>query len=73
MTVARELVVANAVALLVLILVMLLGWREAAAFGLATLIILNLLVALRGRQARSAALSEEPEESLEDREGGTRE
>jgi hypothetical protein len=73
MNLPRELLVANGVALLVLVLVMFLGWREAAAFGLATLVILNLLVGLRGRQAHNATLSEEPDDLPEETEGGTRE
>jgi len=35
------------------------GWRDAAAFGLAVLIILNLLVILRERSARFDKESEE--------------
>jgi len=73
MKVPRELVLANAAALLVLVLVLLLGWREAAAFGLATLVILNLLVVLRGRQARGVDASEEVEAPLEEKEGDTSE
>lgn len=52
MTHHRDLLVANVVALPVLLIVFLIGWREAAAFGLAVLAILDLLVVLRGRQAR---------------------
>jgi ABC-type phosphate transport system permease subunit len=66
--VPRELVAANAAALLVLVLAMLLGWHEAALFGLVTLVIMNLLVVLRGRQARHPTVPKEPEESLEERE-----
>jgi hypothetical protein len=69
----RELVAANAVALLVLVLAMLFGWREAALFGLVTLVIMNLLVVLRGRQARHPTGPEEPEAPLEEREGEERE
>lgn len=50
MRLPRDLLVANAVALLVLLVVLIVGWREAAAFGLAVLLILDLLVVLRGRQ-----------------------
>jgi len=67
------LVAANVAALLVLLFVMLLGWREAAAFGLATLVILNLLVVLRGRQARGGTAEKESEESPEEAEGESRE
>ena len=52
MTHHRDLLVANLAALPVLLIVFLIGWREAAAFGLAVLAILDLLVVLRGRQAR---------------------
>ena len=69
MRVPRELVLANGAALLVLIFVMVLGWREAAAFGLATLVIMNVLVILRGHQARSAVAPEEPDEPPEGTEG----
>lgn len=48
----RELIVTNLLALVLLLIVFLIGWREAAAFGLATLTILNLLVLLRERQTR---------------------
>lgn len=48
----RELIVTNMLALLVLLVALLLGWREAAAFGLAVLIILDLMVLLRSRQVR---------------------
>jgi hypothetical protein len=46
------LVVTNVLALLVLLVVLLLGWREAAAFGLAVLLILDLLVVIRERVPR---------------------
>jgi hypothetical protein len=49
----RELIVTNVLALLVLLVVLLLGWREAAAFGLAVLLILDLLVVIRERVPRS--------------------
>ena len=49
----RELIVVNVVALIILLAVLLLGWREAAAFGLAVLVIMDLMVLMRGRQARS--------------------
>lgn len=52
MTHHRDLLVANLAALPLLLIVFLIGWREAAAFGLAVLAILDLLVVLRGRQAR---------------------
>jgi Flp pilus assembly protein TadB len=48
----RNLLVANLLGLLVLVVVLLLGWWDAAAFGLAVLLILDVLVWLRERQAR---------------------
>jgi hypothetical protein len=49
----RDLLVANLAVFLLLLIVLLIGWREAAAFGLAVLAILDLLVVLRERQARA--------------------
>ena len=49
----RELIVTNVLALLVLLVVLLLGWRESAAFGLAVLLILDLMVVIRERGTRS--------------------
>jgi hypothetical protein len=49
----RELIVTNVLALLVLLVVLLLGWRESAAFGLAVLLILDLMVVIRERVPRS--------------------
>ena len=49
----RDLIVANLAALLLLVVVLLLGWWQEAAFGLAVLLLLDLFVFLRGRQARS--------------------
>lgn len=54
----REFIVTNAAALLVLFLVLLLGWREAAAFGLAVLVMMDLLVVVRERVAQSNEDSE---------------
>jgi hypothetical protein len=46
----RELLAANAAALLfLLVVVLVLGWVEAAAFGLAVLVLMNLIVLLRHR------------------------
>jgi hypothetical protein len=50
---SRDLIVANVLALLVLLVVLLVGWREAAAFGLVVLVILDLMVVLRERSGRS--------------------
>jgi hypothetical protein len=49
----RDLIVANSLAVLVLLIALLAGWGEAAAFGLAVLLILDLLVVLRGRKSRA--------------------
>jgi Flp pilus assembly protein TadB len=49
----RDLIVANLAALLLLFVVLLLGWRQEAAFGLAVLLFLDLFVLLRSRHARS--------------------
>ena len=49
----RDLIVTNVLVLLVLFVVLLIGWWEAAAFGLAVLAILDLVVLIRERQARS--------------------
>jgi hypothetical protein len=49
----RDLIIVNLLALLVLLIVLLVGWWEEAAFGLAVLLVLDLLVVLRERQARS--------------------
>jgi hypothetical protein len=46
---SRDLLLANGAALVLLLIVLLIGWRLEAAFGLAVLAILNLLVLLRGR------------------------
>lgn len=52
MTLRRELLLANLAGALVLLVALLLGWWEAAAFGLIVLIFLDLMVLLRGRQTR---------------------
>jgi hypothetical protein len=49
----RDLIVTNVAALLVLAFALLTGWWEAAAFGLAVLILMDLMVLLRERQVRS--------------------
>jgi hypothetical protein len=49
----RDLILVNLIVLLMLLAVLLIGWWEAAAFGLGVLVVLNLLVVLRERQARS--------------------
>jgi uncharacterized membrane protein YgaE (UPF0421/DUF939 family) len=55
----RDLLLANVLALFVLLVVLLIGWKEEAAFGLAVLIFLDLMVLLRGRQTQSRDDSEE--------------
>ena len=49
----RDLIVSNVAALMVLAVALLAGWWEAAGFGLAVLILMDLMVLLRERQARS--------------------
>jgi hypothetical protein len=48
----RDLIVTNVAVLLVLLAVLLVGWREAAAFGLAVLVILDLMVVIREHSGR---------------------
>jgi hypothetical protein len=48
----RELFAANGVGLLVLLVVLWLGWREEAVFGLVVLVIMDLLVIVRERFVR---------------------
>jgi hypothetical protein len=55
----RDLVLADLAGLLVLLVALAAGWREEAAFGLAVLIILNLLAILRERLARVEKESDE--------------
>jgi type IV secretory pathway TrbD component len=49
----RDLILVNLTAFLLLLFVLLIGWWEAAAFGLGVLLVLDLLVVLREQQARS--------------------
>jgi hypothetical protein len=58
----RDLTLANGVALLLLLIVVLVGWWQEAAFGLAVLVILDLMILLRGRQVRAEEGSEGEEE-----------
>ena len=55
----RDLIVTNIAAVAVLLAALLLGWWEAAAFGLAVLVFMDLMVLLRERMARSDRNSEE--------------
>lgn len=49
----RDLLLADLAGCLVLLAALVAGWRDAAAFGLAVLVILNLLAILRERLARA--------------------
>jgi hypothetical protein len=49
----RDLVLANLLGLGIVLAALFAGWREAAAFGLAVIAILDLLILLRGRTARA--------------------
>ena len=55
----RDLILADLAGILVLLVALATGWHEAAAFGLAVLAILNLLVVVRSRLARLDRDSEE--------------
>jgi hypothetical protein len=50
----RDLIVTNLVALLLLLVVLVVGWREAAVLGLAVLLMMNVTVLLRERLGRSS-------------------
>ncbi len=50
----RDLIVTNLVVLLLLLVVFVVGWREAAVFGLAVLLMMNVIVFLRERLGRSS-------------------
>jgi membrane protein implicated in regulation of membrane protease activity len=68
----RDLIVANLAGLLVLLVALLIGWWEAAAFGLAVLAILDLMVLLRRRQMRTDEVQTGEDESANaNREGST--
>jgi type IV secretory pathway TrbD component len=49
----RDLIMVNLLSVLVLLVVLVVGWWEAAAFGLAVLLFLDLLAVLRNRQSRA--------------------
>jgi hypothetical protein len=55
----RDLIVTNVLALVLLLGVYLAGWREAAAFGLVVLVVMDLMVLLRERTSRSRQDGEE--------------
>ena len=69
----RELIVANLAVLLLLFVVLLLGWRQEAAFGLVVLLFLDLFVLLRGRQVRSSESADGEDESSVPGEGAEHE
>lgn len=48
----RDLIVTNVACLLLLLVVLLIGWQEAALFGLAVLIVMDLMVLLGKWSAR---------------------
>jgi hypothetical protein len=48
----RELIVTNLLSLFVLLIALLAGWWDAAAFGLAVLVVMDLMVLIRERWAR---------------------
>jgi type IV secretory pathway TrbD component len=54
----RAMIVASLIALAVLLAVLVAGWWHAAGFGLAVLVLMDLMVLLRERSARS---SKDPE------------
>jgi membrane protein implicated in regulation of membrane protease activity len=61
----RDLLLANLAALALILVAALLGWWDAAAFGLAVLAVLDLLVFLRERQVRHTP-PPQPDASLPD-------
>ena len=66
-----DLILPNLIALPVLLVVYLAGWQEAAGFGLAVLVVMNLLVLIRERQARASG--DEPVEGADQEEEGEHE
>ena len=54
----RELIVTNVLALLVLVIALIAGWRDAAAFGLAVLVMMDLMIVVRTRSPRPEEDSE---------------
>ena len=48
----RDLILTNLLALAVLLVVLLIGWRDAAAFGLAVLVLMDGLILLGEWRAR---------------------
>ncbi len=66
-----NLLLPNLIALPVLLVVYLAGWREAAGFGLAVLVLMNLLILIRERQTRAPDKEEEEAEDSPVREEET--
>jgi hypothetical protein len=64
----RDLLVTNILAAPILIAALLAGWREAAAFGLAVLIIMDLLVVLGERWPRRPSHSAESPDLIDEQE-----
>jgi hypothetical protein len=55
----RDLLITNILSLLIVLAALLAGWREAAAFGLAVLVILDLLAVLGERWPRRSRPAED--------------
>jgi hypothetical protein len=49
----KRLIIVNLLALAMLLGVLLIGWRQAAAFGLGVLVVMNLIVLIRERSGPS--------------------
>jgi hypothetical protein len=58
----RDLLIANVLAFVVLLAALLAGWREAAAFGLAVLVIMDLMALLGERWPRRSPRQEDSTE-----------
>jgi hypothetical protein len=54
----RDLLITNLLSLLVLLAALMAGWRDAAAFGLAVLLVMDLLVVLGERWPRRSFRSQ---------------
>jgi len=67
-----NLLLPNLVALPVLLVVYLAGWREAAGFGLAVLVLMNLLILIRERQGRVPEEDSPMQEEIEHEQGKNR-
>lgn len=47
----RDLIATNLVCLVILLIALVVGWTEAAAFGLGVLVVLDAIVLIRGRKS----------------------